>query len=38
MPYGVREYGARDHEGHPWSFQSPLPNHRTGTSPGDNKN
>lgn len=38
MPYGVREYGARDHEGHPWSFQSPLPNHRTGTSPSDNKN
>jgi MerR family transcriptional regulator, thiopeptide resistance regulator len=24
MPYGVREYGVRDHEGHPWSFQAPL--------------
>ena len=23
--YGVREYGARDHAGHHWSFQSPLP-------------
>lgn len=25
MPYGVREYGAQDLEGHLWSFQSPLP-------------
>jgi DNA-binding transcriptional MerR regulator/uncharacterized glyoxalase superfamily protein PhnB len=33
MPYGVREYGARDHAGHPWTFQSPLPAHRTGTVP-----
>jgi MerR family transcriptional regulator, thiopeptide resistance regulator len=24
MPYGVREYGVRDPEGHLWSFQSPL--------------
>lgn len=24
MPYGVREYGAQDLEGHLWSFQSPL--------------
>ncbi|HEU0240136.1 MAG TPA: VOC family protein [Micromonosporaceae bacterium] len=29
MPYGVREYGVRDHEGHPWSFQAPLPEGRT---------
>ncbi len=29
MPYGVREYGVRDHEGHPWSFQAPLPERRT---------
>lgn len=34
MPYGLREYGARDHAGHPWSFQSPRPIHRTGTVPG----
>lgn len=34
MPYGLREYGARDHAGHPWSFQSALPIHRTGTVPG----
>lgn len=25
MPYGVREYGARDPEGHLWYFHSPLP-------------
>lgn len=24
MPYGVREYGVRDLEGHLWSFQQPL--------------
>ena len=24
QPYGVREYGARDPEGHPWYFQSPV--------------
>lgn len=24
MPYGVREYGVRDPEGHLWSFQTPL--------------
>lgn len=24
QPYGVREYGARDLEGHMWYFQSPL--------------
>jgi uncharacterized glyoxalase superfamily protein PhnB len=24
MPYGVREYGARDLEGGPWSFMAPL--------------
>jgi len=29
MRYGVREYGVRDHEGHPWSFQAPLPERRT---------
>jgi DNA-binding transcriptional MerR regulator/uncharacterized glyoxalase superfamily protein PhnB len=29
MPYRVREYGVRDHEGHPWSFQAPLPERRT---------
>jgi DNA-binding transcriptional MerR regulator/uncharacterized glyoxalase superfamily protein PhnB len=29
MPYGVREYGVRDHEGHPWSFQAPLLERRT---------
>jgi uncharacterized glyoxalase superfamily protein PhnB len=22
--YGVREYGARDHEGHLWFFHAPL--------------
>lgn len=37
MPYGLREYGARDHVGHPWSFQSPLQNHRAGTSPGGSR-
>lgn len=37
MPYGVREYGARDHAGHPWTFQSPLPTHRTGTAPPGNR-
>jgi uncharacterized glyoxalase superfamily protein PhnB len=25
QPYGVREYGARDLEGHLWYFHSPLP-------------
>ncbi|MGH2779891.1 MAG: VOC family protein [Thermoleophilaceae bacterium] len=25
MPYGVREYGARDLEGRLWSFMAPLP-------------
>jgi hypothetical protein len=25
MPYGQREYGARDLEGHRWWFASPLP-------------
>ena len=30
MPYGVREYGARDPEGGLWSFMQPL-----GTGPGD---
>ncbi|PVG84884.1 hypothetical protein DDE18_03520 [Nocardioides gansuensis] len=25
MPYGVREYAARDHEGGLWSFMHPLP-------------
>lgn len=34
MSCGLREYGARDHAGHPWSFQSALPIHRTGTLPG----
>ena len=29
MPYGVREYGVRDHEGHPWSFQASLLERRT---------
>ncbi|OZF39518.1 MerR family transcriptional regulator [Rhodococcus sp. 14-2483-1-2] len=24
MPYGVREYGVRDPEGHLWSFQTPI--------------
>jgi MerR family transcriptional regulator, thiopeptide resistance regulator len=24
QPYGVREYGARDQEGHLWYFHSPL--------------
>jgi MerR family transcriptional regulator, thiopeptide resistance regulator len=24
QPYGVREYGARDLEGHLWYFQSPV--------------
>jgi hypothetical protein len=24
MPYGVREYGARDHEGGLWSFMQPI--------------
>jgi uncharacterized glyoxalase superfamily protein PhnB len=24
QPYGVREYGARDLEGHLWYFHSPL--------------
>lgn len=33
MPYGVLEYGARDHAGHPWSFQSPLHTRRAGTVP-----
>lgn len=37
MPYGLREYGARDHAGHPWTFQSPLQNHRAGTPPGGSR-
>ncbi len=37
MPYGVREYGARDHAGHPWTFQSPLHAHRTGNVPGGSR-
>lgn len=37
MPYGVREYGARDHACHPWSFQSPLQIHPAGTTPGGNR-
>lgn len=37
MPYGVLEYGARDHAGHPWSFQSPLRAHHAGTAPADNR-
>ncbi len=37
MPYGVREYGARDHAGHPWTFQSPLHAHRTGSAPAGNR-
>lgn len=30
-------YGARDHAGHPWSFQSSLHTHRTGTAPAGNR-
>lgn len=37
MPYGVREYGARDHAGHPWSFQSPLHTRPAGTAPAGNR-
>lgn len=37
MAYGVREYGARDHVGHPWSFKSPLPTNPTGTAPTGNR-
>lgn len=33
-PYGVREYGARDDEGHPWTFQSPLRTGHGGPVPG----
>jgi DNA-binding transcriptional MerR regulator/uncharacterized glyoxalase superfamily protein PhnB len=37
MTYGVREYGARDHAGHPWTFQSPLRTQRTGSVPAGNR-
>ena len=32
MPYGVREYGVRDPEGHLWSFQTPLAEVVTGAT------
>ena len=33
MPYGVREYGARDAEGGLWSFMQQLPHEEVGESP-----
>ena len=29
MPYGVREYGARDNEGGLWSFMQPIEQEET---------